>query len=186
MDALKEAFNALKKPMSEVSEVRPGDPEFDRCVELLQEFDVQYQKLMDNIRVTKREDKKRDDKKREEMRRVIDMSGFDIRSLKKLLDDNSDLIMHSNEQIEQYIAEGRVTQLLISVQIMYEEIGGDEEAFDKLINLLTKFEIETDRQKHLWRIVDGVMDGIGSTSRLLTQTPHTRLRATVYSPPTYM
>ena len=167
MDALKKAFNALNEPMSEVSEVRLGDPEFDRCVELLQEFDVQYHKLMDKIRATEREYEKREDKKREEMRRVIDMSGFDIRSLKKLLDDNSDLIMHSNEQIEQIIAEGRVTQLLNSVQIMFGEIGTDKIAFDKLIDLLTQFQIETNRQKHLWGIVDGVMDGIGSTSRNL-------------------
>jgi hypothetical protein len=87
--------------------------------------------------------------------------------LNKLLDKNEAIILNSHEEIEKFIAEGDVKDLLPYIRTNYYELGTDKIAFDELIDLLTQFEIETNRQKHLWRIVDGVMDGIGSTSRNL-------------------
>jgi hypothetical protein len=186
MELLKEAFDALKRPMSDMSEVNPGDPAFDQCLDLLKRFDDQYHKLVDEIKKAREREIEREN----EQRRVIDMSRFDMKELRKLLDENSTINVHDLSVIVRHIAAGEVAKLIKHYADMYGEMYGpygedsrgegpygrqenvrDRIAFDKLIYLLKKFEIETERQMQqhgprVKRIVNRVMDEIETASQV--------------------
>ncbi|KAJ1463980.1 hypothetical protein T484DRAFT_1758438 [Baffinella frigidus] len=190
MELLKEAFDALKRPMSDMSEVNPGDPAFDQCLDLLKRFDDQYHKLVDEIKSNEEKAREREQEREREQRRVIDTSGFDMNELRTLLVENCDIDLLPPSFIEGLIAEGKVAKVIKYYADMYGEVYGpygegsrgagfegrqenvhDRIAFDKLIYLLKKFEIETERQmqqhgQNVKRIVNRVMDEIETASQV--------------------